>query len=502
MKKNIRITALLTIIALAFLIRTPFFSVPPERDEGVYATTAEIILDGGIPYKDAVIFRAPGIFYAYALLITLFGHTVEALRIGSTVFIILTLLVVFGFARHLYGDAVGLLSAILYGLFSSGPLIQGGLANTEIFMMLPAVVATYIFYKGYKEDKRGYFFAAGILSGIAYLFKEATLTNFLLFLVFTPFVSGGLGWLNWLKRLSSRYLILIAGFAVPISIMLLYLHINGALYDYVIGTYNWNKGYGHYDLDLFVRRLIDRGIYSLGREYSLLWFSAIIFIFWTAAKERTTENIYIVLWMGISFIGVCLGSKFFPHYFIQMIPSLSIAGAVGIFELYKGVRNQRIVIKVVSCLYAFLLLFSFGYAIKTDYKFYIVFSPDEISREIYGDDTFVNSRKIAQYVKERTQPSDYIYQNRWDSEIYFLAQRRTPTKYIEHYAIQATPDVVKSMGELRDDIFYKEPKYIVWFHPRPGEIPEVIVGPIVNFKYELETDIGGVKIFRLKRWKD
>lgn len=501
MEKNTKITLLLVIVALVFVLRMPFFSVPPERDEGVYATAAEIILDGGAPYKDAVIFRAPGIFYTYALLLTIFGHTVEALRIGSTLFTILTLLVVFKLAKRLYGDAIGVLSAILYGLFSSGPLVQGSLANTEIFMMLPAVAATYIFYNAYKEDRKLYFFAAGILSGIACLFKEAALPNFLLFLIFVTFVSGSLLSMDGAKKLLRRYLVLISGFIVPISMMLLFLYINGAFYDYIIGTYNWNRSYGSHGFDLFVRRLIDRGVYNLGREYSLLWFSAIIFIFWTVLKERTIQNIYVILWILLSFVGVCLGSMFFPHYFIQMIPSLSIAGAFGILELYKGFRSQVVVIKTVSCLYALLLIFFFGYAVKTDYKFYLVFNPDEISKEIYGGEMFVTSRKIAQYVKERTQPSDYIYQNRWDAEVYFLAQRRTPTKYIEHHAINATLNVTKSMGELRDDILYKEPKYIIWFQPRPEEIPEFIVGPIIKFKYELETEIGGVKIFRLKTWK-
>lgn len=498
MSRKYRNIAILLIVGMTFLLRVPFLSVPPERDEGVYAVVAETILDGGVPYRDAVLWRAPAIFYTYAALFKLFGETVGAIRIGAAVFALLTLLIVFRLASRLYGENTGLLAALLFGVFSSGPLIQGGLGNTEVFMMLPAVAATYAFYLWHKEQRNSYLLLAGILAGISCLFKEATLPNLLFFFVFLPLATNPFK--TGLKMLLKGYVLLSIGFAIPITIFLSYLFVNGALSDYLIGTYNWNSSYGSHDFSLFKRRLIDRGIYSLGREYSFLWLSAALFVFLTIVKERTVDNMYVILWIMFSFVGVCLGSKFFPHYFIQMIPSLSIASGSAIFNLYKGLREQRIIVKMPSYIYVALLLLSLGYAIKTDYKSYLFYTPDEISKEIYGDEIFVNYKKIAEYVRERTKPSDYIYQNRWDSGIYFLARRRPPTKYIEHYAIQATKDVKKSMDELRDDILIKKPKYIIWYSPRPSEIPKFVVEPIIKWKYDKETEIGGAAIYRLKDW--
>lgn len=497
-----RNTILLLILLLAFLIRIPFFSVPPERDEGAYATTAQIVLDGGLPYKDVVNFRAPGIYYIYALFFKVFGERVEALRIGSAIFAILTSFVIFKFASRMYGGSVGLLATLIYAVFSSGPLIQGSLANCETYMMLPVVAATYMFYLGYKEQNRQYYFLSGIVTGVAYLIKEAALPNLLLLLFFLPLTCDRSTKAIYLKQLFKKILIIMVGFALPIIAFYVYLYVNNAFFDYLIGVYNWNRGYGTYNFDMFWGRLVGRGVYSLGSEYSFIWIASFMAVSVMVITDRTIGNLYVILWILFSFVGVCLGSMFWPHYFIQMIPSLSIAAAYGLTKLYIGSKNERPLIKTVSLVSAVILSISMGYGIKTDYKFYITYTPDEISRNIYGSDIFITAKKIAMYVKERTEPSDFVYQNRWDPEIYFLSHRRSPTRFIDHPSITATPDVIKAMDELRNDVFYKEPKYIIWFNPRPGEIPEFVVGPIVKMKYEVETEIDGVKIFRLKDEKD
>lgn len=501
MPTSSRNTILLLILLLAFLIRIPFFSVPPERDEGGYATVAQIVLDGGMPYRDVVNFRAPGVYYIYAFLFKIFGERVEALRIGSAIFAILTSFIIFKFAGRMYGGSVGLLASLIYAVFSSGPLVQGSLANCEAFMMLPIVAATYIFYLGYKEHNRQYFFLSGIVTGVAYLIKEAALPNLLLLFIFLPLTCDRSTKSVFIKQLFKKFLIVSAGFALPIIAFYAYLYVNNALFDYLIGVYNWNKGYGTYSFDIFWRRLIDRGVYALGREYSFLWIASLIAASVMIIADRTIENLYAVLWILFSFVGVSLGSYFWPHYFIQMIPSLSIAAAYGLTKLYMGFKSQRSFIKTASLVSVIILSISIWYGIKTDYKFYITYTPDEISRNIYGGDIFVTAKKVAMYVKERTEPSDFVYQNRWDAEIYFLSNRRSPTKYTDHLFVHISPDPIKSIGELRDSLFYKEPKYIIWFNPRPGELSEFVVKPIIDVKYELETEIDGVKIYRLKGWK-
>lgn len=492
------ILLLACIIAIGIILRIPFFSVPPERDEGMYATAAQIVMDGGLPYKDVALYRMPGIFYIYSTLFKIFGDKVEAIRFGSAFFAMLAACYIFKLSRALYNERVGLVAAFLYVIFSSGPMIQGSLGNTETFMILPLVLSTYYFYTGWSKSDNANLFLGGLFSGLAFLIKEAALPNFLLFLfclIFFNFIQS-----KKLKDTILQGVVISIGFSIPIITVFSYLIYKGLFNDFM-GIYRFAKGYGTYDLDLFLGRLIGRGVYSLGKEYSFLWLASVIVIMLGVLKERAFNNVFAILWIVFSFVGVCLGSFFWPHYFIQMIPSLSIAAAYGSIRLYEVIKEKTVLVKIPSIIYALILFSSLVYGISVDYKFYLKYTPEEISFNMYGGDIFIKAREIALYIKERTDPSDFIYQNRWDSEIYFIARRKSPTKFIAHQSFNAVPNIIEAMNELRNDILNKEPKYIVWYPSRPGEVPEFVVSPIVKYKYELETEINGVKIFRLKGWK-
>src|SRR5581483_9392296 len=49
------------------------------------------------------------------------------------------------------------------------------------------------------------------------------------------------------------------------------------------------------------------------------------------SKIRTGANAetLITLWLGTAIVGVCTGFFFFPHYFVQVLPPLALAAAMG-----------------------------------------------------------------------------------------------------------------------------------------------------------------------------
>ncbi|MBI5078650.1 hypothetical protein HZB08_01330 [Candidatus Saganbacteria bacterium] len=59
-------------------------------------------------------------------------------------------------------------------------------------------------------------------------------------------------------------------------------------------------------------------------ENGPLWLlspAALVFIL---AKERKPELVLLIFWGFFSFVGVAAGTRFFGHYFIQVIPALSL----------------------------------------------------------------------------------------------------------------------------------------------------------------------------------
>src|SRR6266516_6475051 len=51
------------------------------RDQGIYATVAETVLRGGMPYRDAWDFKPPGIYVVYAMTRALFGSRQWGIRL-------------------------------------------------------------------------------------------------------------------------------------------------------------------------------------------------------------------------------------------------------------------------------------------------------------------------------------------------------------------------------------------------------------------------------------
>src|SRR5512132_3256049 len=83
---------LLALLAIPILLYLPFAGIPFERDEGVYATVAQGLLRGEMPYRDLFDNKPPLVYAWYALSFLLFGERVVAPRILAAVLLSLTTL--------------------------------------------------------------------------------------------------------------------------------------------------------------------------------------------------------------------------------------------------------------------------------------------------------------------------------------------------------------------------------------------------------------------------
>ena len=74
------------------------------------------------------------------------------------------------------------------------------------------------------------------------------------------------------------------------------------------------------------------------------------------------------------------------------------------------------VTRSVACLAAWIAL---------DYRFYFVYTPDEVSTQKYLTPQFAEAVAVARYVKERTAPDDYIF-----TQAVFEGRRGDPARTV------------------------------------------------------------------------
>jgi hypothetical protein len=94
------------IILSTSIFRLRLINVPLERDEGEYAYIGQLILDGTPPYTEAYNMKFPGIYFIYAGILWLFGQTHTAIHFCLLLVNVLTIILLFFFARNAYDDWV------------------------------------------------------------------------------------------------------------------------------------------------------------------------------------------------------------------------------------------------------------------------------------------------------------------------------------------------------------------------------------------------------------
>src|SRR5580700_5526991 len=94
-----------SVFGLVLTIRIRLLGVPLERDEGEYAYTGQLMLQGIPPYKLAYNMKFPGIYAAYALVMAVFGQTPAGIHLGLLIVNALAIVFLFLLTTKLVGGA-------------------------------------------------------------------------------------------------------------------------------------------------------------------------------------------------------------------------------------------------------------------------------------------------------------------------------------------------------------------------------------------------------------
>src|SRR5262249_30564563 len=114
------IVAFLALAAAVVLLRLPVVLYrQPIDEEATYTVVANVILDGGRPYVDAIERKPPLLFWTYAAVYRLFGrYNFVALHALGVLWTLATMAGVYLLARRIFDRGTGLLAAALYGVFA------------------------------------------------------------------------------------------------------------------------------------------------------------------------------------------------------------------------------------------------------------------------------------------------------------------------------------------------------------------------------------------------
>jgi hypothetical protein len=489
------------VLACNFTIRWRLRDMPLERDEGEYAYAGQLILQGIPPYQLVYNMKFPGTYYAYALLMSLFGESAAGIHIGTILVTSITAVLIFFIGRELFANLGGLLAAAIFVCLSTLPKAAGLASHATHFVCL--FVCAGLFALLLAQRKNNYWwFISGAAFGLAMLMTQQAF-------FFPAFI---IAWLffkefrrrRW-QRLALVVLLFCGGCVFPFLGTAAGFACAGVWGKFVFWTFDYARHYvGIFPLGAAPGQFAV-GIDPVFESGPLVWFSGVagmIFLLRQRVRRAPVELAAIVFLAGLA--GTCPGFYFRNHYFIMTMPGLALLNTAFVLTIGRTLKKAglaRSSVWVSLCL-SFLIL---GNLVVNNWGLWFDTTPVEIERLIYGNSPFPEAISIASYLQKNTSPKDTVGVLGSEPEIYFLSGRRSASGNIYLYPLtEPQPLAAQMREEFIGQIETARPKYILLVNI-PSSWYSVVLAQSLQSAAEIQdwwgnystnyTLVGSVKIY-------
>ncbi|MCL6519689.1 MAG: glycosyltransferase family 39 protein [Armatimonadetes bacterium] len=425
--------ALLLTIALIIIVRIRFLGVPLERDEGEYAYMAQLMLDGVLPYLLAYSMKLPGIYVVYALIMLLFGQTIAGIHLGLLGVNVATIILIYFVGKRLMGECAGVISGISFAMFSISPWIQSLWANSEHFVILPAVGGLLLLLKAYTKGRPSMFFLSGLLFGFAIIVKQHGMF-FAIFAILYTFYLRLSNRSVVLPRLLNAEGLLAVGVAVPYVVTCAILLAVGVFEKFWFWTVKYASEYTSLTTLPFGIENFNLTAEVIGVPVLPLWFLSAFgltaFIWDRKSREHAA---FLVGLLVFSFLAGCPGLYFRQHYFILLLPAASLFVARSVVSINRVLRESKV--PSLGFIPVIIFIFASNYGLYTQEDLLFKTDGRMLCRAVYGHSPFPESIEIAKYIRRHTTERDRIVVFGSEPQIPFYAHRRSAVPYIYTYPL-------------------------------------------------------------------
>ena len=499
------------LLLLTLLIRLPILVEPWGADQAGFGLVAKGMLEGKVPYKDLYSLAQYGIIFTYALFFKLFGVAMVSVHIGHLLVSLLSVILVFFLTHHLYGRKAALLATLCYTIFSNGLAFSGCgyenknfwgtywyLSQREVFMSPLILGAIFLVIIGMEKNWFFVYIISGILIGLAASYKLTAVLILLLLILFIPgeefFQSDHFNY----KRVFGQIFCLMSGFFMIQLPFLYYFWIHDALKDMYQALFVHLSAYVNLSRGLRIETLFS-GHYSILNENLILWLLAFISCFYILFKDRSKENILIILWTLCSLLMVWGQGKFFGYHFIVIVPPFAVLTGYGLTKFLENgpglkgfiAKNLNDIRKTFILTTIILSILGFGISNYDYYRRHLIYFFGKISKQEYYDIfnefpthpySFRSDYQIVEYLRVNSNPGDKlgVIFSAGDTIIHFLSGLEPATRFIQSWYLFPSDKVLAKneitidlRNEFIDKMIDVAPRFILSVHIPLKELAEL-----------------------------
>jgi hypothetical protein len=441
--------AIVIIVVAIILLKLPNMFEPHwYTDEGIYLTIGRAMSEGKLLYRDVVDYpsKPPLIYYIAAFAKgELFWFKFVAILWMAT-----TGVVFWKIANKWTGGKKAILATGVFVALVTFRGLEGNTVNAEHFFLLPNLVAFYILLGKRLSQKT--IFLAGAFVGIASLIKFQAALEICIW----PIV----WWISKKKDWVHNCLWLFAGWAVILTLSLVYFLYKGIGFEYVRLITVANSGYTN---PLHLAYVCILGMVGLVMLRN---------------KRVNGDALVWGVWMLVTTMAAILSGKMYAHYFLQMVPPTAMA--IGMMTKYF---KRWVYVGLIGV----WLALSCPYYIN--FGLWVGGVRDSMTYMKWFDGRTIDTYKLASILINESGRNDKIFVWGDDPMIYSLSKRLPAYKYMVRFHITGLGVYDNMATKLSENL----PKYIIW--DRSFQMPEML-REIVMRRYVTVNEVGNNEVLR------
>jgi hypothetical protein len=375
------------------------------------------------------------------------------------------------------GRITAVTAGLLAGTVGASPFIESFTLSGELLASLPAVLSLVCFCFYLEGRDRGWarnrllltLAGSGVLTGIAVLIKQSAFDAGLAAIVF----------LLWRERRRgvAPASLLLAGALVPIGIAAASA---ARLSDWLYAVVGYR-----FQGDSMVTGSIPARVHQLwlslppaGKALGIL---AVL-----AAVGWRRSPLLARIWLGAGVLGVLGGGNFHPHYYLQLVPPLSLLAAVGVRTLWLSAPRPAIAAAGAAAVATLALAMPVAWA-----------NPTRQAETIWPRDPhLVHDAVLARYVRAHTLAGQRVLAVWADADLYYLADRRPAVRYLWSRNVASIPGALQAVHRA---LATRRAALVLVVQPPASLDPSGRTAVLLRREYRRVARIGGAAIYRTKK---
>ena len=368
------------------------------------------------------------------------------------------------------------------------------------FQLMVFVLWGFLLAVREKGSKKTNLAAAGALMAVAFWFKYNNLA-FIPLAIVIPYLNSEpsspenprpifrIGWREWL----GHAIYFSAGYAAMIFGVLGYFWIAGGLPDLFQAVFEVVPRYAAMGYAAKNNYPVDM-IFAL-REFLGAWTEAAVAVgLLVALRTGDLRRFGPVFWAAlIGLASAALQVRMHPYYlqtcfpFLAMIWGyLAVKGFGVFFWLASNLarRRMRAAQAMVWVLLSFLVIGRMMpnlVAVREEYRAFVAWTRDPGLFYMAYPPKFLISHlplqlKLIDYLKENSKPEDKIFFWGFQPLVYFMSERKPPSRFISNMPLVAAWSVPEWRNEVVEDLKNSPPKYFIV--GRDDELPSILYIPL------------------------